>query len=533
MKKMKLAFAALLAAAGISSAQAGGMLTNTNQNVAFLRLPARDASIDIDGVYLNPAGVAFMSDGFHLGLNWQAAWQTREISSTNPLYALGYKNNKQDTKLFKGTATAPVIPSIQAAYNKNNWSFQFNFAVHGGGGKCTFDEGLGSFESVIAQKAAMFGKLIQLQQLSELGVPGVANIPKAVGYDMNSYLQGSQYYFGFTLGAAYKINEHLSVYGGARILYGSASYKAKIDNINVVTPSGLLTLEQYVGAVSESMMTAGAYAANPANQQAMVQLAMKLIGSGMDQQAAVATATKIVTDGLTQLNDAAEQLAATGEALSPYLRDGVNLQSDQSGIGIAPIIGIDYKIGNFNFAGKYEFRTRMSLKNESTVKEASVIEAINKFQDGTSIREDNPAMLSVGAQWSVLPNVRLNGGYHHFYDQDAKKYGNTQEFLNGGTNEYLFGAGWDITNKLTVSAGGQITKYGLTDDFMNDMSFVVNSWSWGAGIEYKLKENLKLQLAYFTTNYDDYKTQKADANGSVNMYTRTNKVLGVGVTMDF
>jgi hypothetical protein len=38
---------------------AGGLLTNTNQNVAFLRNIARGASTEIDAVYSNPAGVAF------------------------------------------------------------------------------------------------------------------------------------------------------------------------------------------------------------------------------------------------------------------------------------------------------------------------------------------------------------------------------------------------------------------------------------------------------------------------------------------
>ena len=39
---------------------AGDYLTNTNQNAAFLRMVARGASIDIDGVYSNPAGLAFL-----------------------------------------------------------------------------------------------------------------------------------------------------------------------------------------------------------------------------------------------------------------------------------------------------------------------------------------------------------------------------------------------------------------------------------------------------------------------------------------
>ena len=50
--------------------------------------------------------------------------------------------------------------------------------------------------------------------------------------------------------------------------------------------------------------------------------------------------------------------------------------SDQTGWGVAPVIGVDYKTGNFNFAAKYEFKTRMRMKNKSTVKEASIIDAV-------------------------------------------------------------------------------------------------------------------------------------------------------------
>ena len=43
---------------------AGGILTNTNQSVNFLRNPARDAALGLDGVYTNPAGVIFLNEGF-------------------------------------------------------------------------------------------------------------------------------------------------------------------------------------------------------------------------------------------------------------------------------------------------------------------------------------------------------------------------------------------------------------------------------------------------------------------------------------
>ena len=62
MNKTKLICAALALSAA-ATASAGGILTNTNQNIAFLRNPAQDAVIGIAGVYSNPAGVAFMNNG--------------------------------------------------------------------------------------------------------------------------------------------------------------------------------------------------------------------------------------------------------------------------------------------------------------------------------------------------------------------------------------------------------------------------------------------------------------------------------------
>ena len=476
-------------------AMAGGILTNTNQSISFLRNPARDGAIGIDGVYSNPAGVAFLNDGFHLSLNWQAAFQTREITSTNQaLYPLNL-NDPSSTKFFKGKATAPVIPSVQAAYNTGKWSLQFNFAVHGGGGKCEFGDGIGTFDEALG---------------------GIAHKIGANGYTANSYMQGKQYYFGVTLGAAYKVTDNLSVYGGLRALYGSASYKATIKNImiNAEVQPGVnmnVPFDQYL-ASSIQKCNEGI--------SALPGVIAKLEAAGVD-----------ATEYKMQLAKAQASLPQL-QALEKYSA-GVNLQSDQTGFGIAPIIGVDYKIGNFNFAAKYEFRTRMSMKNESTLTEAGILEPLKKFEDDRSIREDNPASLSFGAQWSVLPNVRVNAGYHHFYDKQSKKYGDEQDKLSGGTNEYLGGIEWDPAQKLTVSGGFQITKYGLTDSFMNDMSFVVDSWSFGLGAAYQVSDKVKVQLAYFQTNYEDYKTSTPNANGSLNNYTRTNRVLGLGVDLTF
>ena len=129
----KLLFCVALLSAVSGTALAGGILTNTNQNVAFLRNPARDGAIGIDGIYSNPAGVAFMDEGTHLSINWQAAWQTRTIETTNPVFTMSKDFNGQPQR-YEGKASAPFLPSVQAAYNKGKWSLQFNFSVTGGVG---------------------------------------------------------------------------------------------------------------------------------------------------------------------------------------------------------------------------------------------------------------------------------------------------------------------------------------------------------------------------------------------------------------
>lgn len=487
----KIVFAAALGCAAFTNGFAGGILTNTNQNVAFLRNPARDGAIGIDGTYSNPAGVAFLDEGTHLSINWQAAWQTRTIETTNPVFTMSKDFNGQP-QTYEGKASAPFIPSVQAAYNKDRWSFQFNFSVTGGGGKCEFANGLGSFEGAVGQIAA---------GLNQFGV--AAGLPNPVicnGYDCSSYMQGKQYYFGFTMGAAYKVTDNFSVYGGIRVLYGSATYKAKIDNIKVIT------------------------AATPEGMD---------FGQYYDQ-------LKPYIDAAAQVSPAARKL----QAVESY-REGVNLQSDQSGVGFAPILGADLKLGKFNLAVKYEFRTKMNMENKSTVKEAHAIDAVNVYRDGTSIREDQPSLLAFGVQYSPIECVRINAGYHHFYDKAAKKtyykmneagvstrYDNKNDMLANGTNEYLGGAEWDITKKLTASAGFQITRYGNTDEYINDISFVVNSWSYGLGVKYQVTDKIAINAAYFKTCYDKY-TTALDANGVQNTFTRSNRVGAIGVDIDF
>ncbi len=542
----KLKAACLTAAIASSSVSfAGGFLTNTNQNVAFNRMMSREASIGIDGVYYNPAGVVFLGDGHHLSINWQLAYQDRTIKNDYSLFTNNV-NNPITPREFKGEAFAPVIPSFQYAYNKGRWSFQGNFALTGGGGKCTFDNGLGSFERIVAETAMAACGLARIVDGALGSVLGrevsMFGSDQAFGaggkYSYNSYMHGRQYYFGLSLGAAYKVSDNFSVFGGVRGIYATTNYYGYVEDIKV----GNMPLYM---------------------------------------------------------------------VLDPTKKDAANIElsCDQNGIGFTPIIGVDFKTGKWNFSAKYEFKTRMRLKNKSvnlvpsignlpanlssqmtqiltaqftqaglpaeqaaakaeaaatavlanqTVQktmlglknqfDTELDEAIGEYADGKKIAADIPAYLSVGVGYSPIDPLRINVGFHFFDDKNAKAYNNRQEKLDHGTLEYNAGVEYDINKKFTVSAGWQSTNYGLPEEeattskdkrFMDDKSFVTSSNSVGLGGVWHFNKKMSFTVAYFHTFYQHKKTTESVElipGNAINYsadYSRNNNVFAAGIDINF
>ena len=423
---------------------AGDYLTNTNQHAAFLRMVARGASIDVDGVYSNPAGLSFLPhEGFYLSLTGQSAYQTREINATFPLFqqADGVGTNRQ----YKGTASAPLIPSFQGLYKKDKWVISASFAITGGGGKASFSNGLPMFDALAMGMIS--------QQTGGKVTPQM--------YDINTAMDGKQYIYGLQLGLSYKINDWLSVFAGGRMNYVSSGY------------------EGYLKAHLKENL------------------------------------------GDTQLAN-------------------LELNCDQSGWGLTPILGIDAKLGRWNLAAKYEFKTNLNIENKTNVLEvpAGTPEAIMKpYADGEQTPSDIPAFLSVAAGYEILPNLRASVEYHFFDDKHAGMLNDRQKTLKHGTHEYLAGLEWDITKRLTVSGGYQRTNYGLSDEFQTDTSFYCDSYSLGFGARVNLTQAWSIDVAYFWTHYDKYTKEVASYNGTglsgTDIYYRTNKVFGLSLNYKF
>lgn len=426
---------------------AGGLLTNTNQHAAFLRMLSRGATIEIDGALSNPAGLAFLpNDGFHMGLSIQSAFQTRNIDASFMRYTMNGATPSTESyaKYYKGKAAAPVIPSVFAAYKKGDWTISGFFAITGGGGKASFDDGLPMFESL-----AMAGIFKATAGAGNPVSPNMMNI--------NSAMDGKQYIYSVQLGLSYKINDWLSVFGGGRMNYFTGGYEGYLD----------AKLKKDYGG---------------------------------------------------------------GELMN------LALDCDQTGWGLTPVIGVDAKFGKFNFGAKYEFKTNLNIEN-NTKKNNAEDGVLAPFKHGVNTPNDIPSMLSVAAAYEILPVLRASVEYHFYDDKKAGMADGKQKYLTKGTNEYLMGIEWDVIKRLTLSCGGQITDYGLSDNFQSDTSFSCDSYTLGVGAKVVLSERANLNVGYMWTTYEDYTKTSKNYNGTelpgTNVYSRTNKVFGVSLDYRF
>ena len=502
----------LIALTAAPAAHAGGLLNNTSLHALYLRSLARNASLAIDATYYNPAGLVFTPDGWRFSVNSQTVLQRRDIDATFAPFA--YSTAGTTTKRFEGKATAPIVPTLMASYKKGDWAFSAVAGIFGGGGKASFTSGLPQFEAnvalvptvtqAIAQKATAMIATLPAGALPPAAQAGFAKlidpIKAANTYSVDSKLEGLQYVFGLQAGASYKINQHLSAYLGARLSYAYNTYTGYIRNIQVSGADGAMHhAPTYFGAIA-----VGAKAAEP-----------------------------IVNNLPETLKQQVQPILAVPGLLAKNTLDK-RIEVKQTGIGLAPIVGLNFNYEGLNVGARYEFRTAIRVKNTTEANDSGM----EQFADGAKVANDLPAVLGVGLSYRLLPTLTAAVSYNHFFEKSANMAGDKQKTLKGNTNEYLFGLEWNALDWLDVSGGVQITRKGVSDAYQSNIHFDMSSTSYGLGVGLHLTKEAQLNLAYMISSYRDHKktvsTYAAQpalgiALPGSEVYSRKNQIFSIGL----
>ena len=420
---------------------AGGLLTNTNQHISFLRMLARGASIDIDGVYSNPAGLAFLpSDGLYLSLNGQSAYQTRNIETTFPLFP-----EEGHRRYYKGSASAPFVPSFQGAYKSGDWTISGSFAVVGGGGKASFDDGLGMFDSMI---------------MGQIAASSQGQITPDM-YSINSAMDGKQFIYGVQLGLSYKATDWLSVFAGGRMNYFSGGYEGFLyatvnSNIPQLGGTELASIKLDCDQTGWGLTPI---------LGADVKLGKWNIGLKYEFM------TNLNLENKTKIAEVLGNGVAVPEEQNPLMdyKDGVNTPSDIPALLTA---AVGYEI--------------LPTLRASVEYHHFFDKAAGMANDKQKALKHGTHEILVGAEWDITKQLTISGGYQN------TDYGLADDFqsdISFSCDSYSlgFGAAIKMTKHLTMNVAYFWTNYKDYNKVAKNLetTYTRTNKVFGLGVDYK------------------------------------------------
>ncbi len=499
---------------GTGTIFAGGLVHNTNQSAAWSRMLSRSATLEIDGVYFNPAGLVKLEDGFHISANSQTIWQDKPITSTFP-----YLNHET----FDGKVSAPVFPSVYFAYKTGKWAFSAGFFPMGGGGSAVYSKGIPTMEIPIAALVPTFS------------TPAVPGAPSVTGYSVDMQFEGSSIYWGIQAGVSYAITDNISVYAGLRQVIAVNHYTGYIRDITLETTEGDIRADVFMGELAGEVATLAAGAT--ATGESMTPIIDAGYGELTWDQAVAygvlsseqvtAMQTGLVGLGFTQDEVNAMDMAVAQQsfyggaevlnAKSAQLEGGAYLMGDQegditqTGTGLTPLIGANFNFFNskLNIGLKYEFETKMDLTNDVPDGKGFAIgidaqgNTVYMFPDGEKTNADIPAMFSAGLDYQIIDPLKISLSYHNYFDKNVEwaEENGVQEIDNNYW-EMAVGLEYNINEKFLVSAGYLHAHTGVNQNYQSDLSYSLTSNTFALGGAYKINDMLRVNAGAYLASYE-------------------------------
>ncbi len=294
------------------------------------------------------------------------------------------------------------------------------------------------------------------------------------GYQADVAFNGKSVYYGFQLNVSYALSDMISAAGGVRYIYAENTYEGHIKNILINPLHPLL---------------------NPTGDYISASQFFTLIGQ---PYYAALVSDKIV-------------------------------DAKQTATGFTPIVGLFIKPAEeLNIGIRYEFNTSLEFENDTTQDDVGL------FPDGEKTQNDIPGILSLGLEYSLMPELRVMVSYHMFFDKSADWEGR-EDLVDSNSYDIGIGLEYDLTDTILISGGYLYTKVGLSEDYLNDLSYELDSSAFGFGGRIAVTPELDLDLGVIYVNYlDDSKNILYPDFGVFNeTYKKTSYAFSVGLGYSF
>lgn len=489
---MKKLFVIFLASLFSSFIFAGGLVTNLDQSAMFTRFQCRDATLDIDAAFYNPAGLVHMNDGFYLSLNNNTMGQLKMITTE-------YENLTDGQQDFKGKVALPVFPALYGVYK--NGRFAFSFAVNpiGGDGKTKYSEGLPSSELYMSDAVKVVRNTLEL--VNDLVVAAIdedRNYDNITGYDLELSTESKHLIMGYQANMAFQINPYISVAAGARVVHANKWIRSEVTDYFVVGNN-----------------IYGTFKVNPADYSRLLSFVLDSIAT-------------------IPLNELADEVESREQ--------DIETDVSMSGLGITPVLSINYAPSlTTNLSLKYEFRTKLDILTRVNNGKDGIGQT---YKDGSAVIADIPAMLSIGITRIPTNRLMFYAGIHYYFDKpiDFDGYKDINiEMIEKNSYEFGFGGEYKINSKYRISSGVLLTRPGVNAEYQSETRYAIPSNTIGAGIGLRLTSLIDLNIGGSYTLYKkteasyDYITDDGAAT-SVNVsqyYDTRTWIFSVGIDFLF
>lgn len=423
---------------------AGGLVTNTNQSAMFTRFQCRDATIDIDAAYYNPAGLVHFSDGYFLSINNMSIGEVWKIESN-------YENFTDTNKEFTGRVQTPLFPSLYTVYKTGRFAFSGSVNIISGSGKVNYKNSLPSLERQVADLVPYYQNYLDTLIAGDI-----------TDYEVDAEFSLRSFFPGLQFNVAYLINNKWSLAAGLRMVRGKKYYKGSINSISV-----------------SGTNVDGVFEKDPVEY-------LRTIAENASEPTA------------SDLNNIADNIED---------RITREIDAVQLGYGFTPVLSVNYARSLYtNWAVKYEFKTKLGLTTDipDQLRDIVIIDGDTVLVDGAEVASDIPAMLSIGLTRRPSNRFMFYAGVHYYFDKpvDFDGFGSlSMEMIETNSYELAYGAEYKLSNTLRISAGWLLTHPGVKEEYQEATRFSLASNTLGGGIGWRISDLIDFNLGVSYTLY--------------------------------
>lgn len=482
MKKIYVVLFSFFSLFGFS--QQANLFCIPNQSAQFIRMPSREAVVDIDAVFYNPANLPSLGNGFHISINNQILNQSSKVTSDYSLYT-------EHPKTYEGNVRSFIFPSVYLNWNKNKSSFHGGFLIVGGAGGVNYanlpvsDRGIADVPSTMA-----YSNFFVAPSLVDYDAQNGTSYSNIVDYRFKFNNKGLGFSPGAQVGFAYKVNKYFSFGFDLRWMQQIINSEGEVTDIQILPETQNASLNQW--------QTPGDYF-RAVGAETNTPVYGSFIASQYDDQGA-----------------------------DRY----INVRQKGSGFNFIPSILIQ-PTDKLNIALKYEHKTKVTLitlvrdgkdGGKKFNPETEKVEPI--FVDGAETRSDIPGFICGGISYKVTKNWMLNTGGRYMFIKGAN-YNGREKYIDKNYYEIEFATEYQIIKQLAVSGGYTYNHAGVNKNYHNDVDYWIPGHTFCIGTRVDFTKTLSLDLGgMFTKNV----TQSFNYNN--HYYADGNQLAGAPTNYD-